>query len=315
MRPGRRGDAGFALLVVIWAIGVISLLIVTVMTTARWGLQTAFNTANAARATLIVEAAISLATLAAANDQTAVTSTGGPPAHDGRPLFCRVEDAAVAIVVESESGKIDLNAAPPNVLTMLFQGFGVEARRSATIAGAIFEYRTLSSSGPMGKIGEAPPDAERPFRPKHALFQSVLELEQVAGVDHELAQLVTPFVTVHSRTPGVSPQSAPPALFAALSGASLADVMALREAPYPNALIRTNPRFPAEIQVSSDTGAVLIHAEALLLNGQVGVREEIVEMRGTAAAPFSILELRRGHTRYFGPLRAAQQGGENLPPC
>lgn len=314
MRRGSRGDAGFALLVVIWAIGIISLLIVTVMTTARWGLQTAFNTANAARAALVAEAAISLATLGAANDLAAASPTGAPPVHDGQPLFCRIADAAVVIAVESESGKIDLNAAPPNVLTMLFQGFGVDPRRSAAIASAIFEYRTLSP-GPMGKIGEASPDAERPFRPKHALFQSVLELEQVAGVDHELAQLVTPFVTVHSHTPGVSPQSAPPALFAALSGASLADVLALREAPYPNALNRTNPHFPAEIQVSSDTGAVLIHSETLLLNGQVSVREQIVEMRGTAATPLSILELRRGRARYLGPLRAAQQGGENLPPC
>ena len=62
-RLSKRSQSGFALLVVIWGLGIIALLIVSFMKTSRWDLQVASNVAGSAAASLLAKSAINLGLL------------------------------------------------------------------------------------------------------------------------------------------------------------------------------------------------------------------------------------------------------------
>jgi general secretion pathway protein K len=309
------GRRGFALVTVIWGLAIIALLIVSFMTTARLQLQTAYNLASATKAEFVAEAALSAAFLALMEEREATPNVNAAQQapHDGAPRFCALDGAAVSIAVEEETGKLDLNGASPNILRAALVGLGVEAREADAIANAIVAFR----SPPQDRLPTPEQElGDRPFPPKHALFQSALELDQVAAMTPQLFAALLPFVTVHSRSPGVDRRAAPPALFAALAGYSPDDVQALRLTPFPNALDRNDPRFPAGFNQSAARGAVLEHVEVMLPSGQSSVREAIFDLNEGRGPAFALKERRRGTARYLDALRLVMQaGGAGLPDC
>jgi len=123
-------------------------------------------------------------------------------------------------------------------------------------------------------------------------------------------------VTVYSHNPGLYAQAAPPALFAALAGSSFDDVAALTRAPFAIKLNREDPRFPLSFKAGGESGAFLIHAEAVLPTGQAGVREAIVDLGSNSGAGYAFRELRRGASKNLDDLRAAfRRGALALPSC
>jgi general secretion pathway protein K len=314
--PGRR--AGFALLAVIWGVGVISLLVVSFMSSGRLRLQAAHNIASATQASLIAEGVVNLVILAllAERDQAATQAESAVAVYNGEPRYCVFEGAAIAVGVEDESGKIDINAAPPELLKATLTGFGLDMRAADAIATAIVVFRS-APTGPVGVPRAGTEAGDKPFPPKHALFQTVMELDQVNGVDASLFRDLIPFLTVHSHSPGVDARAAPPALFAALTGLPAAEVRALAEQPFPNALNRKDPRFPSNFNQQGDRGAFLVHVEALLATGQTASKDALVDLRpGLAGQRFAIREMRRGRSLYADRLRAMiARNGAGAPDC
>lgn len=312
--PARR--KGFALLVVIWGLGAIALLVTSFLTTGRLRLQTAFNLAGAAQAQSIVAAAADLAILSLAGERV---GQGGPSSvapearvHDGAPRYCALDNAVVALAIEDESGKVDLNTASQSLLQDVLVGLlGMPSPQAGDIARGIDTFRT-----PPDNDLPSPPGVDgKPFGPKRAAFQTALELDQVAGVDAATFRALKPFVTVYSRAEGIDPHVAPPALVAALIGMPRDAVAALAAAPFPNRLNRDDPRFPDNYRQSGAHGAFLIHAEAVLPNGPGSVREIIVEMQSSDGAPYVVREVTRGAPRYLDALRQMRSASNALPPC
>lgn len=310
-RTGKRG--GFALLAVIWGTGIISLLVVSFMTTGRLRLQTAHNIASAAQAGYIAQGVVNLATLKLlAERDVSATRPESAAVYDGAPTYCVFDGAAIALAVEEESGKVDLNAATPELLQMTLVGLGLDARAAEAASKSIIEFRATPS---VGQIETAAP-SDKPFGPKRAPFETVMELDQVSGVEPSLFRALVPFVTVHSRSPGVNPFTSPPGLFAALAGFVIEDVQALSAAPYPNKLKRNDPRFPGNLIQPGDRGAYLIHVEALLATGQTTARDAILDLRESNGKAFAIKELRRGQSKYVDQLRLLiATNGAGVPDC
>lgn len=312
MRIGTK-RAGFALLAVIWGTGIIATLVVAFMTSGRLRLQMAQNIAQATSAAYVADGAINLAALALLRSRDATTARAREATYDGAPQFCVLDRAAVALAIEDESGKIDLNAATPELLQTVLTGLGVEERAARAIAQAIVEFRTAPAGATLFATESA---ADKPIEPKRGLFETALELDQVGGIDPALFRALLPFVTVHSKSPGVNPRASPPALFAALAGYPADIVRQLAATPYPNGLNRKDGRFPANISQMADAGAYLIHAEALLATGQIAVREALVDLRPTNGKPFAFKEIRRGTSRYAERLRAMiAANGAGAPDC
>ena len=300
----RRGEKGFALVTVIWGLGLMTLLILSYLSTARLRLQTAFNLAGATRADLIADAAIGESALSLLAERDAKGAQPERPIHDGAPHICALDDAAVAISIEEESGKVDLNAASFKLLQAFFTGLGVDAHEVDAIAAGIIAFRTPPDNGVVSNVAHADP-GDKPFGLKLAPFQSVAELDQAPGVSPALYRLASQFVTVYSRSSGVDSRAAPPALFAALAGFNQQDVQALVEAPFPNGLDRKDPRFPSNFQRNGDGGAFLARVEVVLPTGQSSVREAVIDFRETSDAPYLIKEIHRGRGRNLVRLRGA----------
>ncbi len=312
--PPRSRRGGFALLVVIWGLGVIGMLVVSFMTGARFRLQAASNIAGAAQAALVAEGAINAAalTLLREREQGFAAQTPEQPTHDGQPRFCSLEGALLAVEVQDEAGKVDLNSAQADMLQALFNGLGLGKQAANKLAEAIIAFRTT----PMNDLSQKAPEydaAGKPFGPKRGLFQSTLELDQVVGVDSELFRQTLPFVTVYSRRPGIDPQAASSALFAALAGLSPEDV---RAAFAGRQVDRRDPRFPESFKQPGTSGAFTIHAEAILPAGHVAVREAIIDTQGSESGPYALREFRHGAPRHLEELRALlQRGSAGAPEC
>ncbi len=303
--PGGRGN-GFALPLVIWGLGIIALLIVSFMTTARWRAQAAYNIYGAAKADLLAESAINIALLQLLAENNSPATAQQSSIHDGRPEFCSLSGAAVAIAIEDEGGKVDLNSASLNLLRALFAGFGIERRQAEALADAVVAYRVDPEGVPRGGL----------FARKPASFHTALELDQVPGVEPQLFRMLTPFVTVHSHQPGLYAQAAPPALFAALAGFDADEVDALTRAPLSIDINRDDPHFPSEFKRGAASGAFLVHAEAVLPSGQTGVSEAIIDMRANGDAGYAVRETRRGTVRNLDDLRQhMRQGATELHDC
>lgn len=303
--------AGFALLAVIWGVGLIATMIVAFMTSGRLRLQMAHNIASATEAAYIAESAVNLGTLTLLSKRDASAQSPVEVVYDGAPSFCVLDGAAVALAIEEEGGKIDLNAATPELLQLALVGLGLDERAAQQTARSIVDFRTA----PMGGI-RMEADSDKPIEPKQSLFETVMELDQVSGVDPGLFRDLIPFVTVHTKSPGVDPRTAPPALFAALSGYPLQDVRSLIAAPYPNTLNRTDPRFPANFRQPAEHGVFLIHAEALLATGQTAAKDVVVDLRQANNRQFAFKEVRRGQSRYVDRLRAMiATNGYGVPDC
>lgn len=316
-RPARR--RGFALLVVIWGVGVISLLIVSFSSTERGRLAAAVNAVRAEQASLLAQSAIDAAILLLIGEQPSLGPAGAQrPARDGKPVFCAMAEAAAAIAIENEIGKVDLNSASAELLKRLFTGFGMGMSEADRLASAVVAFRTIPANDIQMKDRDYE-SAGRPFGPKRGLFQTVFEFDQVVGVEGGLSRSLTPFLTVHSQMQGVDPNASPPALFAALAGYPPAEVKGLAAASFPNALDRRDPRFPQEFKQQSGEGAVFaIHAETALAGGQNAVREAIVDLRqsGAPGQPFAIREIRRTAPRFLDALQGVFSNGVvTLPDC
>lgn len=302
-RASRRN--GFALVTVIWGVGLIATLVVTFMTTGRLRLQTAQNIANAVTASYVAEAAINLTVLELLARQNANETRAVSAVEEGLPRFCMFDRVAVAVAVEDEGGKIDLNAAPIETLRALLLGVGLSENMAAEISRSIVAFRTAQPPPGQGAdASPAPAQSDKAVSLKQAPFATVTELDQVGGIDPALYRLLLHFVTVASRSPGLDPRTAPPGLFAALAGYPVEDVRRLAVAPFPNRINRNDARFPANLGQMSGGTAFLIHVEALLASGQTVARDALIELRPANGKPFVFREFRRGEAVYFDQLRA-----------
>jgi general secretion pathway protein K len=323
---GRRRDkGGFALVTVIWGVALIALLIVSYMSTARLRLQMAFNLAGAAQADLLAEAALNQTALFLLSEretrgaflQPPASTLAERPVHDGAPRFCALAGAAAAISIEEESGKVDINAAPQKLLQSLLSGLGVAPRDADAIAAGIVAFR--SPPLPNGVAGVEAPEtvkSDKPFGLKRAPFQSIAELDQAPGVSPALYRLLSPLVTIYSRSPGVDARAAPPALLALLAGAPPDEIQSLIATPFPNALDRKDPRFQSGLQLNGDGGVFLAHVEIVVPSGQTSVQEAIFDFRDAIDSPFQLKELRHGRARDLPALRTKLQDWRAaLPDC
>jgi general secretion pathway protein K len=247
-------QSGFALVAVIWTLGLITLLGMAVIVGARYRTKTFSNYASVAAAEMAAESAVNLAISAAlaATPEQAVNF----------PLRCRLPGGERAtITVEEETGKVDLNTASQAALTRLFTALTGDQSRGTQLTAQIVEFRKQKVQGTAAA------------GPAGARFTTVMELDQVDGISPRLFRDALRHVTVRSGRPEPDMEAASPAL--------------LR-------LLNVQPKQTAARRGLPLGGSMTIRADISAADGTRFIREALVSLEARNERPFVIREWRRG---------------------
>jgi general secretion pathway protein K len=310
-RRGRRSQRGFALLVVLSALGLLALVAAAFTHVARSHIRLAATAGAGARAEALADAGAHIAIL----DLVAARESGPGSrrlALDATPFLCGAGGGAtLAIAVQDEAGKVDLNIAGPALIRALLMGLGVSAGEAAV--DAILDYRDQDDTRRFSGAERADYlAAGRLYGPRNGPFLAVEDLASVLGLTQADADRLRPFVTVYSGLVGVDASVAPRVLVDALArgfqdggGESLIDRDFGLDAGELSATL------PPQLRAASGRRAFSIRAQARTAGGAAYVREAMVELATSGAAAFQLRRWYRGSaTIPVGPLSP-----ETLPPC
>jgi general secretion pathway protein K len=140
---------------------------------------------------------------------------------DSRPSFgtfaFRTGLANVDVDYRSEAARIDLNAAPKELLAGLFGSLGTRPNVAETYAERIVGWRTAPAEGQDAEMSAYRTAGIR-YPPRGGRFPHVAELSLVMGLPEALVEQATPFLTVYSGLAQVNAMEAAPQVLAALPG-------------------------------------------------------------------------------------------------
>jgi general secretion pathway protein K len=218
-RPDRSGHAprssrGVALIAVLWVVLLLSVIAGSVAMLTRTELGLSRNLVLSAKAEALAEGGIHLAINAL------LAPDGEAKAHaDGRVWRVELEAGHVDVSVTDVTGRIDLNAAPPELITGLFHAAGAEPELAEILSDRIADWRDADET-PRAEGGEQADYTgyEPPLRVANGPFLSADEIMRVPGMTADLWARVADAVTVHSRRPGVNPLYASKTALLALPG-------------------------------------------------------------------------------------------------
>ena len=192
---------------------------------------------------------------------------------DGRRYDWDFNGVPVQVRVVDESGKLDLNAADPQLLGALMAVLGAEPGEAERLAAAIADWRDADDLGQVAGTAEDPQYAAAglPYGAKDAPFEAVSELELVLGMPSDLAARMAAHVTVHGRLPVPDRRYAGSQVLQAM-GIDPGPVLAGREAEDG---MQVAPAF-----VGGGTGTYSIDSRARLADGRQARLRAVVQAGG-----------------------------------
>jgi general secretion pathway protein K len=198
-------ERGLALVSVLWALSILSLIAASMMSAGNISYAIERNTLKRIEGDSIADAAITLGILGLLDPR--------PEKRwrvDGVPHEIIFAQIPVTVDIQDTMGLIDLNEADVSLLGRLFQGAGLGADDASRFATRIVDWRT---PGDLHSLDGASKDGYRAaglsYVPRGGPFQSVDELKLVLGMTSELYARVSPALTVYSRQRNFDPRLAP----------------------------------------------------------------------------------------------------------
>lgn len=284
-----RRQAGMALVLVLWIVTLLSVVAASFSLGVRRDAGVAHHLVQATRAQAAAEAGVRIAMLGLDHPDP---EQRWQPGEGTRTLDWG--DARLEITVRLESGRVDINRAPPALLHGVLGAAGVEdaARRDA-IVGQILEWR-----GARVEHGGAATDYAGfglGYGPAGAPFQALEELLLLPGIGAETYQRLEPLVTILSGSARVDPAQAAESVLHALPGVDAAQIdgwldqrARAREAGEPP------PPLAAEHVVSGGTDVHTVRSIAELPSGaRFAVQAVMEESRDDSPEPFRIIHYRQ----------------------
>lgn len=190
---GKAADEGFALVLVLWALLLLSVLCGSFLVEARTTRIVADTGGAQLRARLISDGVINRAILALLDARDPVRVS-----LDGSSRTIRLFDCDIDLRVQSENGKVNLNAAPASLLATLFRSTGVSQEDADGLAMRVVAWRTEASQKAQDDEAGRYLEAGRSYRPRFGPFRSVGELRLVLGMTDALQSGLTQLTTVWS---------------------------------------------------------------------------------------------------------------------
>ena len=204
-------DGGFALLIVLWGLVLVSLLFTMLAAATRSDAQRAANLRVAAELEAAADGAIHTALFDLLQPGTAL--------RDSPPIAAPPPDMEVAVEVVSQSGLVNPNVVSPDLMRALLLRLGADPAQARGVADAIAAWqvpddRETRNGAKAARYRAAGLD----YGPPGAPFETLDELGGVLGMTPALLSALAPYLTLYS-------DSEPdPALADPVVGAALRDL-------------------------------------------------------------------------------------------
>jgi len=286
----RRRQDGVALVLVLWAITLLAVIAGNFAFSMRSEAQIARNLVSSAQVRALADAGI----------QRAWLELMKPPADplrwqaNGSAHEFTFQGGVIRVVLEDESGKIDLNSTSDALLKGLFVSAGLSEDASASLLDAVLDWRDADKLKRLhGAEEEDYRAAGKSYGPSDAPFETVDELQRVLGMTSELYRKLAPALTVYSKQPGVNTAVASREVLLAIPGVNPAMVdqyLAQRQGT-----IATDQKplpFPGAGAFESGATAVPVYtarSEAKLPDGTVFVRSAVARLAQDPRRPVTVL--------------------------
>jgi general secretion pathway protein K len=294
--PGRY-QRGIALISVLWITTLLAVIAASFTSSARTESQLARNLVENARAEALADGAVHRAVLGLAHPDPERAWRS-----DGTAYRLDYGEGTVIVRVFDEDAKVDLNAAPPELLEGLLGLVGLEPEQAQILADRIVDFRDEDDEPEPN--GAEDPDYEAAGRTGGAIDRPLVmetELRGVLGMSDGLYRRLRPFVTVYSGAEGIDPSRASPEVLLAIPGMTpeLVDLIrttAPTEDPFE--MIDDDTFFELEVYfVPSREIMFRVLAEARTAGGGVFVREAVIELALQPERPFIVHAWQRGELR------------------
>ncbi|MFG1479813.1 hypothetical protein V5F53_14305 [Xanthobacter sp. V4C-4] len=284
----RAAQGGFILVAVLWILAALA---------AFAGVYAYYlsNAVASAAARSEELAARSLAT--AALELTAYRLLAQP--RDERPSHgtfdFRMGKARVFVGFAEESARIDLNAAPKELVAGLFAALGARPEAADAYARRIVAWRSSDVEPGAPDEDALYHEARLGYGPRRAPFVHVDELWRVSGLPPELVHAALPHLTVFSGRPQVNLADADPVVRAAVAAARPAGEGEAGDAPAPAA---------------ERSEAVRVRVRVVFGGGRGHVVEAVMLLRDFGDDPYRLLAWREGAPA--GPGGGGDEGGAGM---
>jgi general secretion pathway protein K len=194
---GDRQQAGFALLIVVWALVLLSFILAHVLSAGRSEVQLARNLRAAAEAEPVADAAV---------QNTIFHLLDTSPRHwplQGRH-FLTLPGGAADIVIENVAGKINPNTADEPLLDAALTVCGLSGTQVSQLAQAIMAWRAPASGADSLAAGYQAAGLD--YAPPGAPFETSDEIGLVLGMTPALRGCLLPHISVYQEndTPSLS---------------------------------------------------------------------------------------------------------------
>jgi general secretion pathway protein K len=276
---------GFIVVAVLWILAALATL---AMTYGIYVKATAFALADydvRLQAQGLAMAAVELAVYRLTENPQAQPAQGG--------FAFRLGNAAVAVDFRSESGRIDLNFAPRQLLVGLFTVLGSEQKAAEDFADRIIAWRT-PASGVADSEASFYRAAGKSYGPRRGPFQHLNELGLVLGMTPDLVNRALPYLTVYSGQAEVNVFNAAPEVLAALPGLTpgrIQILLAQRDGA-PQDIVNAQLGVAAQYVTAQSSKANRITVD-VRLDGNRRIRSEaVVLLLDDGADPFRVLSWR-----------------------
>jgi general secretion pathway protein K len=289
-----RYQRGIALISVLWITTLLAVIAASFTSSARTESQLAHNTVENAKAEALADGAVHRAVLGLLEPEPERAWR-----VDGTTYRLDYGEGTVVVRIFDEDAKVDLNAAPPELLDGLLRLLGVEPEQAEILVDRIVDFRDEDDQPEPS--GAEDPDYEAAGRAAGAIDRPLVsesELLGVLGMSEALYRRLRPFVTVYSGAEGIDPTRASLDVLRMVPGMTPELAEAIRAAGPdgdPFEAIDDDALFEIEAYfVPSREIMFQIRAEARTAGGGVFVREAVVELTLQPDRPFGAHAWRRG---------------------
>jgi len=284
-----QSDDGFIIVAVLWILGALATLVsIYAVYVANTAVSLSVNDDR-----LQAEASVSAALELTAYRLAAVSAEARPT--QGTFSF-RAGRASVAVEFRSEAARIDLNAAPKELLAGLFAALGAPYDNAESYADRIIGWRTKVGPEDQNNEADAYRTAGLSYKPRQAPFPNVGELWLVLGLPPVLVARALPLVTVFSGRPGINILDAAPDVVAALPGMTpdrLYAVLSQRGGGPQNAQLVLGLLGPDQVPAATEgSKATRVTVGMRFDNGRRISAEAVILPLEDASEPFRVLSWR-----------------------